>query len=346
MEMEKYFFRNDYNDIGYPDVLDALKDALNEKNPGYGFDKHTKNAERLIKDALADENVEVHFVAGGTIANILGCAVGMRQEESILAATSGHIQGHEAGAIEATGLKIETIDTEDGKLSVELLANKLSEFGPEFTTVPRKIYISNTTELGSLYTKKEIKDIYDFAKENGLYLYIDGARMAAALANPKSNLKLEDLSSICDAFTLGGTKNGFLLGEAIVLVNDELKPGFMNLKKQKGAILAKGFVAGIIFETVFSAENGYLKGAIHAHEMAGKLARSLEDIGINLHQKFESNQIFIELNDERVKKLKASTSFELMGKSRGNKNIVRFVTSYRTSLEEVEGLLSEIKKLF
>lgn len=341
-EVEMYFFLNDYNDICIPEILDALKGALDEKNPGYSFDTHTENAICLIKNAIQYKNAEIHFVPGGTSANILGATAGLRPEESILSATSGHIEGHEAGSIEATGVKIETIPTIDGKLTVELLENKLSDFGPEFMTVPRTVYISNTSELGTIYTKEEIESIYNFCKLNGLYLFIDGARMAAALVSEKANLKLEDLPRICDSFTLGGTKNGMLLGEAIVIVNDELKRGFINLKKQKGAMLAKGFVTGIMFETVFAMEDGYLKGARHAHKMAEKLAKGLEEKGIELYQEFQSNQIFIERTKTEVEELRKVAAFEVTGKTEAGNDVIRFVTTYRTTEEEVEGLIEII----
>lgn len=338
-----YFFLNDYNDICIPEILEALKDALDEKNPGYSFDEHTENAIELMKEAMQYKNVDIHFVPGGTSANILGATAGLRPEESILAATTGHIQGHEAGSIEATGVKIETIPTDDGKLTVPLLENKLSEFGPEFMTVPRTVYISNTTELGTLYTKDEIEKIYKFCQVNGLYLFIDGARMAAALVSEKANLNLEDLPRLCDIFTLGGTKNGFLFGEAIVIVNNDLKRGFLNLKKQKGAMLAKGFVTGIMFETVFKMEDGYLKGARHAHEMARKLAEGLEEKGLKLYQEFESNQIFIERTDEEMEELKKIAIFDITDTSESGNGVARFVTTYRTTEDEINGLVEDIR---
>lgn len=338
-----YFFLNDYNDICIPEILEALKDALDEKNPGYSFDSHTENAIELMKDAMGYKNVDIHFVPGGTSANILGATAGLRPEESILAATTGHIQGHEAGSIEATGVKIETIPTKDGKLTVPLLEKKLSEFGPEFMTVPRTVYISNTTELGTLYTKDEIEKIYKFCQYNDLYLFIDGARMAAALVSEKANLSLEDIPRMCDIFTLGGTKNGFLLGEAIVIVNNDLKRGFLNLKKQKGAMLAKGFVTGIMFETVFGMEDGYLKGARHAHEMARKLAEGLEKKGLKLYQEFESNQIFLERTDEEMEELQKIAVFDITDTSENGNGVARFVTTYRTTEEEVKGLIEDIR---
>lgn len=337
-----YFFVNDYNDICIPEILDGLKNAIDEKNLGYSFDEHSKKAEELIKTAIKDGNVEIHFVPGGTAANILGATAGLKRQESVISATSGHIQGHEAGSIEATGVKIETIQTKDGKLSRELLEEKLSYFGPEYMTVPKTVYISNTTEVGTVYSKKEIEEIYAVCKENNLYLYIDGARIAAALVSEDFGAELSDLPKICDAFTLGGTKNGMMLGEALVLVNDELKKGFINLKKQKGAMLAKGFITGIMYETLFSMEDGYLKGARHAHEMARKLAKGLEEKGVKLFQEFSSNQVFIIRSLEQVKELEKIAKFEVTGETEEKQPVVRFVTTYRTTEEEVQGLIENI----
>ena len=205
-----YFFVNDYNSIAYPEILDALKAATNERNTGYGEDVHSDNARKLIKKALGDENVDIYFLPGGTGANIVGTSCGMRQQDSIISTKSGHIEGHEAGSIEATGLKIETIDTEDGKLSKEAIKNFHEKFGAEYLTVPKKVYISNTTELGTVYTKKELQEIYEYCKENGLYFFIDGARMAAALASDKCDYTMKDLTKLCDIFYLGGTKAGLL----------------------------------------------------------------------------------------------------------------------------------------
>ncbi len=335
-----YFFVSDYNDICIPEVLDALKDAIDEKNTGYSFDKHSKEAEDLIKKALKNENLDIHFVPGGTSANILGVTAGLRRQESVLAPVTGHIQGHEAGAIEANGIKIETIMTEDGKLTRKLLEEKLSYFNTEFMTVPKTVYISNTTEVGTVYSKNEIEDIYEFCMENDLYLYIDGARMAAALVSETFGADLSDLPNMCDCFSLGGTKNGLMFGEVLVIVNDELKKGFLNLKKQNGAMLAKGFVAGIMFKTMFAMEDGYLKGAKHAHEMAKKLAKGIEERGQRLFMPFYSNQVFMISNEEQIACLKKDAAFEVFTETKDKEPVVRFVTTYRTTEEDIEGLLN------
>lgn len=336
-----YFFVNDYNSIGYPQILDALKDALDEKNPGYGTDPHSENARKLIKKALGNEKVDIYFLPGGTGANIVGATAGMRQQDSILSAKTGHIEGHEAGSIEATGLKIELIETEDGKLSRDLIKKSYEKFTTEYMTVPKKVYISNTTELGTLYKKKELEDIYSYCKEKGLYLFMDGARMAAALASEKCDYNLKDLTKLCDIFYLGGTKAGLLFGEALVVVNDELKKDLNNLIKQKGTMLAKGFISGIMWEKAFEDSDFYLKGSKKAYQMAKILVEGLDSKGYDLAYPFESNQVFVKLDEENLKKWQKIAEFEITGQKDGKK-VARLVTTFRTREEEVKNFLEEI----
>ena len=336
-----YFFVNDYNSIGYPQILDALKDALDEKNPGYGTDPHSENARKLIKKALGNENVDIYFLPGGTGANIVGATAGMRQQDSILSAKTGHIEGHEAGSIEATGLKIELIETEDGKLSRDLIKKSYEKFTTEYMTVPKKVYISNTTELGTLYKKKELEDIYSYSQEKGLYLFMDGARMAAALASEKCDYNLKDLTKLCDIFHLGGTKAGLLFGEALVVVNDELKKDLNNLIKQKGTMLAKGFISGIMWEEVFEDSDFYLKGSKKAYQMAKILADGLTEKGYELAYTFESNQVFVKLGEKNLEKWQKIAAFEITGQ-KDSKTVARLVTTFRTREEEIRGFLGEI----
>ena len=333
-------FRNDYSDICYPEILDAIKENLDQINPGYGVDNHSKNAENLIKEKLEDENVDIYFIHGGTGANILGASVGMLPQESVISATSGHIEDQEAGAIEACGIKIETIPTKDGKITKKLLEEKYKTFTNEHHTVPRKVYISNTTEVGTLYSKKDLEELYDFCKKHDLYLFMDGARLAHAMANEKSDLKFKDLTKLCDIFYFGGTKNGLMFGEALVIVNDDLKKNFRNLQKQKGAMLAKGFVTGIMFERLFQ-DDLYMKGAKKAYKMAEKLAKGFEEKGYKLAYEFESNQVFVEISDKDIKKWEEFAYFEV-GEKRADKFVARFVTTYKSKEKEIEEFLERI----
>lgn len=336
-----YFFVNDYNSICYPEILDALKEKIDEANIGYGFDDHCENARDLIRKALGDSSVDIHFIPGGTSTNILGLSLDMRQQDSILALETGHIKGHEAGSIEATGLKVELFHSDSGKLNRHILEKELGKFDSEFTTRPKKVYISNTTELGEVYTKAEIMDIYDFCRANDMYLFIDGARLAAALVSEKCDYTLKDLTSICDIFYLGGTKAGFPFGEALVIVNDKLKKDALKLIKQKGAMLAKGFISGIMWERVFCEEDFYLKGSRKAYAMARDLARGIEAKDYKLTYPFESNQIFVNLSDEDLERWQKIARFEVMDKIDGT-NIVRLVTTFRTSESDVRGFLDVI----
>lgn len=333
-------FRNDYSDICYPEILDYIKENLDQINPGYGVDDHSKNAEKLIKEKLEDENVDIYFIHGGTGANILGASVGMMPQESIISATSGHIEDQEAGAIEACGIKIETIPTKNGKITKKLLEEKYKTFTNEHHTVPRKVYISNTTEVGTLYSKKDLEELYDFCKKHDLYLFMDGARLAHAMANEKSDLKFKDLTKLCDIFYFGGTKNGLMFGEALVIVNDKLKKNFRNLQKQKGAMLAKGFVTGMMFERLFQ-DDLYIKGAKKAYQMAEKLAQGFEEKGYKLAYEFESNQVFVEISDKDIKKWEEFAYFEV-GEKRADKFVARFVTTYKSQEKEIEEFLERI----
>lgn len=336
-----YFFVNDYNSIAYPQILDKLREKLDEKNPGYGFDDYTKKATDLIKKALGDDDCHIYFLPGGTSANIIGAACGMRQQDSIFSAKTGHIQGHEAGSIEATGIKIELIDTLDGKLTRKSLEKAYKNFDTEYVTVPKKVYISNTTELGTVYRKEELSQIYDFCKENDLYLFIDGARMAAALASDEADYSLKDLTSLCDIFYLGGTKAGLPFGEALVVKNPDLNKNIINLIKQKGFLLAKGFVSGLIWESVFEKEDFYLEGSKKAYKMAKILAEGLVEKGYKLAYPFESNQIFVRVDEKTYEKFSKIAQFEIMSEEDDEK-IIRLVTSFRTEKEEVEGFLDQI----
>lgn len=333
-------FRNDYSDICYPEILDAIKENLDQINPGYGVDHHSKNAERLIKEKLEDENVDVYFIHGGTGANILGASVGLLPQESVISATSGHIEDQEAGAIEACGIKIETIPTNDGKITKKLLEEKYKSFTNEHHTVPKKVYISNTTEVGTIYNKKDLEELYDFCKKHDLYLFMDGARLAHAMANEKSDLKFKDLTNLCDIFYFGGTKNGLMFGEALVIVNDNLKKNFRNLQKQKGAMLAKGFITGIMFERLFQ-DDLYIKGAKKAYKMAEKLAKGFEEKAYKLAYEFESNQVFVEISKEDIKEWEEFAYFEV-GEKRADKFVARFVTTYKSQEKEIEEFLERI----
>lgn len=333
-------FVNDYNDLAHEKVLEKLNSVNKKGNLGYGYDDYTKKAKELIKRDLKNEDVEIEFLAGGTIANIIAVTANLFPYEGIIAANSGHINAHEAGSIEATGKKIETIYSKDGKIYADELELFLDKFSEEHTISPKIVYISQTTEMGTVYTYDEIKNIYDICLEYGVYLYIDGARMAVGLA--ASDIEVSDLVNICDMFTLGGTKNGALYGEALVIVSDELKQNVRRYMKQRGATMAKGFVLGAQFMGLF--EDGlYYELGKKSYEMSRYLADRLKEVDLDFYQKPESNQIFLLLDRELIDKLLKNNLFEIMDYS-DEKKIIRLVTSYRTSKEEIDSLIEDIKR--
>lgn len=327
-------FLNDYNDLCHEEVYKKLASVREKANIGYGNDEYTNRAKELIKRDLKRDDIEIEFLAGGTIANIIGISANLMHYEGIIAVESGHIVGHEAGSIEATGHKVELIHSEDGKLSADVLEERLEDFTEEYHIVPKIVYISQTTELGTVYSYEEIKSIYDLCLEHGLYLYIDGARMAVGLA--ASGMDVADLCEVCDIFTLGGTKNGALYGEALVVVEDELKQNLRNFMKQRGAVMAKGFVMGAQFEALF--ENGlYYELGKKAYNSSLKLAKAIEETKIEFYQTPKSNQIFIIYPDSKIEKLREKNLFEVTPYDKENK-VLRFVTTYKTTDEEIESL--------
>ena len=333
-------FVNDYNDLAHEKVLEKLNSVNKKGNLGYGYDDYTKKAKELIKRDLKNEDVEIEFLAGGTIANIIAVTANLFPYEGIIAANSGHINAHEAGSIEATGKKIETIYSKDGKIYADELELFLDKFSEEHTISPKIVYISQTTEMGTVYTYDEIKNIYDVCLGYGVYLYIDGARMAVGLA--ASDIEVSDLVNICDMFTLGGTKNGALYGEALVIVSDELKQNVRRYMKQRGATMAKGFVLGAQFIGLF--EDGlYYELGKKSYEMSRYLADRLKEVDLDFYQKPESNQIFLLLDRELIDKLLKHNLFEIMDYS-DEKKIIRLVTSYRTGKEEIDSLIEDIKR--
>ena len=258
------YFRNDYGTGAHPAVLEALCGTNMELTPGYGTDQYTRQAAETIRDLCGVPDA-VHFLMGGTQANKTAIAAFLRPYEAVLAAASGHICVHEAGAVEQDGHAVLRLPAPDGKLTPELLRSAMAGPVNEHTVVPRLAYISNTTELGTVYTRPELLALRRCCDELGLYLYCDGARLGSAM--DAGGTGFADYGACCHAFTIGGTKNGLLLGEALVIVEPALRPGFRNCMKQQGAMLAKGRLLGVQFEAVLR-DGLYLSLAAHANAQA------------------------------------------------------------------------------
>ncbi len=328
------FFKNDYNTLGSPEILSRLFELCSEDNIGYGLDKHTKNAINLIKKEIENAEADIYFLSGGTITNKVGVSSLLKPYEAVICANTGHINVHETGAVEDTGHKILTIPSLDGKIKISDIKSLLKDHRDFHKVKPRAVYISESTEQGTTYTLNELKELYSFCQNNNLYLFIDGARLGVALE--ALNIRLKDIASVCDMFYIGGTKNGAPLGEALIILNDNLKEGFNYLIKNQGALLAKGFLSGIIFECFF--ENGlYYKNA-HISFLSAKELRKvfkkhhIEEAFPNL-----TNQIFVKLDKEIYEKIKNDVLVEI-SEEYDTYYIIRFVTNINTKKEDIEAL--------
>lgn len=330
----KINLRNDYSEGAHPRLLQALAVASAEINRGYGLDAHSVRAASLIRDRLA-RDADVHFLAGGTQTNLVALAAFLRPHEAVVAPASGHIATHETGAIEASGHKVLTVATPDGKLTPSLIQPCIDGHSGEHMVKPRLVYISNTTEWGTLYSAAELQALGEFCRNRGLLLYVDGARLASALTTPGNDVDLALLSTQADAFYIGGTKNGALLGEALVIVNPALRTDFRHVIKQRGAMLAKGMVVGTQFEALF--EDGlYFVLATHANVMAERLREVLQQAGVPLAVDSPSNQVFPVLSDAVVERLQQQVEFETWERRGDGTTVIRLMTSWATPESAIE----------
>lgn len=338
--MGKYSFKNDYSEGAHPAILQKLVETNLTQTVGYGEDEFCDEARELIKKQLKKE-AEIHFVSGGTQANLIVISSILKPYESVIAAETGHIAVHETGAIEATGHKINTIATSDGKISATQIEKVLKLHTDEHMVKPKMVYISNSTEVGSVYTKTELKSIYNFCQENNLILFVDGARLGSALTSSKCDLTLEDMANLCDVFYIGGTKNGALIGEAIVFNKLDLNENFRFHIKQKGGMLAKGRLIGIQFSELFRNDLFFEMGK-HANKMAEKLAKNISNKGFEFLTEPSSNQIFPIFPNELIAKLQHHFEFFVWEKIDEEKSAIRLVTSWATSEEKVEYFIQSI----
>lgn len=340
--MNQYSFKSDYSEGAHPNILQALNQTNLNQEEGYGEDKYSLEAVKILRKKIANSNAEIHFVSGGTQANLIVISSILKPYESVISANTGHIAVHEAGAIEATGHKINTIKTKDGKLTPQDIKSVIDFHQDEHMVKPRLVFISNSTELGSIYKKKELEELSSFCKKNGLFLYLDGARLGSALTSQENDLTLSELSKLVDIFYIGGTKNGALLGEAIIINNNKLKENFRFHLKQKGALLSKGRVIGIQFLELFKDDLFFELGK-HANLMASKLAEGIKKSGYKFLTKPVSNQIFPILPNKLIEKLNKRYGFYGWSKIDDKKSAIRLVTSWATKEEFVDKFISELK---
>lgn len=341
----KYSFKNDYSEGCHPKILDALTKHNLEQHNGYGLDYFSKNVENIILEKTKSPQSKVYLVSGGTQANLIVISSILRPHESVIAANTGHIFTNETGAIEATGHKVNAITTTDGKLRPEDIQTVLDAHTNTPHQVKQKlVYISNSTEIGTIYTKKELENLSIFCKEKKLYLFMDGARLGHALTAESNNLTWEDVARFTDVYYLGGTKNGALIGEAIVINRPELQEDFGFHLKQKGAMLAKGRLLGIQFQELLK-NNLYWDLAKHANQQAMKIKNAFLEIGCNFLAETETNQIFPILELHQIEKLADRFDFYIWKKISSQQAAIRIITSWATKNEIVDDFCQEIKKL-
>ncbi|WML56107.1 low specificity L-threonine aldolase [Neobacillus sp. PS2-9] len=337
-----YSFKNDYSEGAHPRILNALLESNLVQADGYGEDQFTQHAIELLKEKMGRTDVDIHLLSGGTQTNLTAISAFLRPHEAAMAVSSGHILGHETGAIEATGHKIISIEGVDGKLNPTHVKAVLEGHPDEHMVKPKLVYISNSTEIGSIYTKKELEQLRDFCHENNLILYMDGARLGSALCSDENDLKLSDLPELVDAFYIGGTKNGALIGEALVICRDSLKEDFRYHIKQKGALLAKGRLMGIQFLELFR-NNLFFDLAMHANKLAGRLRDEISkaDIPFLIHS--PSNQIFPILPNSVITELEKKYAFHVWEKVDEEHSAIRLVTSWATQEDQVEEFIEDFK---
>ncbi len=339
----QYLFRNDYSFGAHPKVLEAVCKLNLEGNIGYGDDKYTAQAKERVRQVCGLPDAAVEFMVGGTQTNAIACAFLLQPWEAAICADSGHLNGHEVGAFEATGHKILTVSAgEDGKVTPEMLIPLVEKHKDPHLTKPGLVYISNATENGAVYTKAELTALYEYCRGNRLKLFIDGARLGAALTADGNDLTLPELAHLCDAFYIGGTKNGAMFGEALVIRDPEQAKDFFRMKKRLGAVMEKGWIAGAQFLALLEDEL-YFKMARHANEMAARLQKGLKELGWQLWVESPTNQIFAVVDNGLKPKLDAICAYEDWCPYDADRTVVRFVTCFQTSEADVDGFLAALK---
>jgi threonine aldolase len=336
-----YSLKNDYSEGAHPRILEALIRTNMEQTVGYGLDEYSKEAKTLIQKLVANEKAQVHFLVGGTQTNQTAIGAFLRPYEAAIAAETGHICVHETGAIEATGHKIVAIKTSDGKLTPALIEEVLTVHTDEHMVRPKLVYISNSTEVGTLYNREELQALYEFCKSKDLYLYMDGARLGAAIASGKTNLTLELIGKYTDAFYIGGTKNGAFFGEALVILREELQQEFRYMIKRQGGMFAKGRLLGIQFLELLK-DGLYFELAEHAVNMAMKLKEGMLEKGYEFAYGSDTNLLFPIMTKEEIARLEKNFRFEFIEKYSEDKSVMRLVTSFATTKEGVEEFLKSL----
>lgn len=335
-------FESDYIQGAHQKVLESLCQTNMEQLSGYGNDKYCARAKDKIRAACGSPDAEVFLLVGGTQTNQIVIDTMLRQFEGVVSADTGHISAHEAGAIEFTGHKVLTVPHEQGKIKADLLKKYLETFfadeNREHMVFPGVVYISHPTEYGTLYTLEELTALSKLCREYKLPLYLDGARLGYALMSSGTDVTLPDIAGLCDAFYIGGTKVGALCGEAVVFPQKNAPKHFFTSIKQHGALLAKGRLLGVQFDTLFT-DDLYFKISRHAIEMADKMRKAFREKGYEFYIETVTNQIFIVLENKKMQELSSSVCFSFWERIDSGHTVVRFASSWATREEDVDGLI-------
>ena len=342
------YFNNDYSEGCHEKVLQALVKTNLEQTLGYGEDEYCAAAAAKIRKKCGREDIAVHFLVGGTQANLTVIDAALRPHQGALGPDTAHINVHETGAVEATGHKVLWVPHQDGKITAEQVAQTVhahrTNGATEHTVQPKLVYISNPTELGTLYTLAELEALSKTCRELGLYLFLDGARLGYGLEARGNDVTMADLARLCDVFYIGGTKVGALFGEAVVIRNPALAEDFRYIIKQHGGMLAKGRLLGIQFDTLFT-DDLYYKISAHADAMADKLRDTLAEIGAPLLVPGTTNQVFAILPDKALEELAKTVTFCEQERVSDTHRAVRFCTSWATKEENVDILCRTLQEL-
>ena len=335
-------FACDYLEGAHPKVLEKLLETNMEQTVGYGLDEYSATAKEKIRKACGAPDADIYFLVGGTQTNATMIDSMLKSYEAVLAATTGHICDHEAGAIEFCGHKVITLKQFDGKINSSDIENYMKSYladkNKDHLVMPGMVYLSQPTEYGTLYSLKELEDISSICKKHNLKLYVDGARLAYALGAKENDVTLKDLARLCDVFYIGGTKCGALSGEAVVIPKHDI-PHIFTIIKQHGALLAKGRIAGIQFDVLFTDEL-YMKIGREAVELANMIKEALHNKNYEFAVNSPTNQIFLKLTDEQIEKFKNKIDLGFWEQLDDGKKVMRIVTSFATTRESVERLIS------
>ena len=337
-------FRNDYCYLAHPRILEALAKYQDENQGAYGLDIHSAKAAEYLKQTFGSKEGEVYFLAGGTQTNMTFISYCLRPYEGVISCDSGHINVHETAAIEGSGHKIIVVPNHNGKLTAEDIYAVHQAYQDEHMVKPGMVYISDSTEIGTIYKKQELIDLYKACQDCGYVFFIDGARLGSALTCKENDIEPAEFGSLCDAFYVGGTKNGFLYGEALVINNKALQKDFRYHIKNKGAMLAKGFVVGMEFEEMFR-DGLYFDLAKTTNEVASSLRKVFAKYGLKMAPS-PTNQIFVTLGKDKANALLKEFSLEKWNEV-GEEMTVRFVTCFKTTkkdIQEVDVFLAKLMK--